>query len=190
MRRKYFMRGMGLGIIITALIFTISSFFTNGTMSRSEIIAEAKKLGMVMQDADTLENTDNKDNDNTDNNNKANESDNTLESSEEQTGEKKSVVNLTGDEVSPAPNETTDPTTEANENAPSEDSNAVSFQIRSGEDSLIVSANLYKAGLIKNPTEYNTYLEKNGYDKLLRTGNYKIVPGSSDESIAKKLTGK
>lgn len=183
MRRKYFMRGMGVGIIITALIFTISSFFSNGTMSRSEIIAEAEKLGMVMQDADTLENTEKNESD-------KNDALNTKESGSEQTGDKKTVVNLTGDEVSPAPDETTDPTTEANENTSPEGSNAVSFQIRSGEDSMIVSANLYKAGLIDNPTEYNRFLERNGYDKRLRTGNYSIVPGSSNESIAKKLTGK
>lgn len=47
MKRKYTLRGMGLGIFVTALIFTIALLFEKPKLSDEEIIKEAKKLGMV-----------------------------------------------------------------------------------------------------------------------------------------------
>lgn len=48
MKLKYYLRGAGVGILITTLIFTIASALISSKPSREEIIAEAQKLGMVM----------------------------------------------------------------------------------------------------------------------------------------------
>lgn len=47
MKAKYYLRGMGIGIFITALIFGIALVFYRPKMSEDEIRREAAKLGMV-----------------------------------------------------------------------------------------------------------------------------------------------
>ncbi|MEZ3508248.1 MAG: hypothetical protein K1W10_15090 [Lachnospiraceae bacterium] len=46
MERKYYLRGLGLGIVVTAIIMGIVSSRSR-TMTDSEIVARAKELGMV-----------------------------------------------------------------------------------------------------------------------------------------------
>jgi hypothetical protein len=48
MRLKYYLRGLGIGIILTTLILTISR--VNHKMSDQEIINKAMELGMVMKE--------------------------------------------------------------------------------------------------------------------------------------------
>lgn len=189
MRRKYFLRGMGIGIVITALIFTVAYFFNNDSMSTSEIIKQAEALGMIMPEEAKNENN-NKSKDETKNNDKTT----TITDS----GAKVTTENKTGDEVEEPPKETSS-TTKANEDKKTETStkvtksesseNVVSFSVRGGESSNAVAANLYKAGLVKNPNSFNTFLEKNGYDKNIHPGTYSIREGASEDSIAKILTG-
>lgn len=203
MRRKYFIRGMGVGIIITAIVFTIAWFFNDNTMSSGEIIEKAKELGMVMPENSTLENKETKDSENKAAEKKENNS--KVETTTDSTGAKVTVENLEGDEVTKAPQETTDPTTENNKTkqkkntsnteittvTPTESAkDIVSFSIRAGENSSIIAANLYKAGLVENPTEFDKFLESNGYDKYLKTGSFSIRKGSTQENIAKTLTGR
>ncbi len=47
MKAKYYLRGMGIGIFVTALIFGIALVFYNPSMSDEEIRREAAKLGML-----------------------------------------------------------------------------------------------------------------------------------------------
>lgn len=50
MKLKYYLRGTGVGVIVTTLIFTIAIAFGEPTLSREDIIREAEKLGMVSQE--------------------------------------------------------------------------------------------------------------------------------------------
>lgn len=65
MKLKYYLRGAGVGVIVTTLIFTIAIAFDKPTMSQEDIIKEAEKLGMVSsdekQDEDQPEKTNTKD---------------------------------------------------------------------------------------------------------------------------------
>ncbi|MBO5474214.1 MAG: hypothetical protein J6A08_10600 [Lachnospiraceae bacterium] len=56
MERKYYLRGLGIGIAVTALIMGIAAS-GNRTMTDEEVIARAKELGMVENTllSDTLE---------------------------------------------------------------------------------------------------------------------------------------
>ena len=53
MKLKYYLRGLGLGVIFATLIMTISSVIHNNNLSDEEIIKRAQKLGMVMQESQT-----------------------------------------------------------------------------------------------------------------------------------------
>ena len=61
MKLKYYLRGMGIGIIITTLIFTLAWILFKPNRSDEEIIARAEKLGMVQADGGTI--ADNMEND-------------------------------------------------------------------------------------------------------------------------------
>ncbi len=189
MRRKYFMRGMGVGIIITSLIFTISFLFKDDKVSNAYIIERAKKLGMVMPGGETVKSKDEKAV------NTEEETENSGDMVSENTteaGDKVTVETLTGDDVTEPPKETTDSSIYTNKSKNTEEGTTkekVNFSVKQGESSNIVSANLYKAGLVKNPTEFNKYLETNGYDQFIKVGDYSIKEGSSDKEIAKTITG-
>lgn len=47
MKRKYYMRGLGIGVIITAILFTVAFPKNKPAMTDEEIIAKAKELGYV-----------------------------------------------------------------------------------------------------------------------------------------------
>lgn len=66
----------------------------------------------------------------------------------------------------------------------------VTLTIRSGANSYSVSKELENMGLVADAGEFDDYLCDNGYAKVVRVGTYKIVIGTSEEEIAKIITGK
>lgn len=64
----------------------------------------------------------------------------------------------------------------------------VEIVIASGDDSGTVARKLYNAGLIENAAEYDAFLMQHGYDKRLSTGTKAISATDSWQEIADKLT--
>lgn len=60
MRFKYYLRGAGIGVILTTLIFTIAFAVYKPTLSDEEIMKKAEELGMEMP-TDDSDGTDKKD---------------------------------------------------------------------------------------------------------------------------------
>ena len=50
MRLKYYLRGLGIGIVVTAVIMGVSAERQKPVMTDEQIIARAKELGMVEQE--------------------------------------------------------------------------------------------------------------------------------------------
>lgn len=71
-----------------------------------------------------------------------------------------------------------------------EEGDLVTVTILSGASSYSVSKDLAEAGLIADAAAFDTYLCANGYAKSIRTGTYGITVGTSEEEIAKIITGK
>lgn len=69
-----------------------------------------------------------------------------------------------------------------------EPSESVTFVIRSGQSSYGVSKSLVEAGLVEDASDFDRYLEDNGYSKRISTGTYEIPVGSTEEEIAKIIT--
>ncbi len=53
MKFKYYLKGLGMGIIVTTIIMTVSCVVHNNNLSDQEIIEKAEKLGMVMTESQT-----------------------------------------------------------------------------------------------------------------------------------------
>ena len=62
-------------------------------------------------------------------------------------------------------------------------------EIRSGAHSYAVSKVLADLGLVADVSAYDRYLCNNGYSKKIHTGKYMIAVGTSEEEIAKIITG-
>ena len=165
MKRKYFVRGLGVGILFGALIM-FAAYMTSGKnrMSDEDVIKRAQELGMVKQSEYVLE------------------SDVT---SQETTTEEITTEATTEKATTEAPTTTEKATTEK-----ADTSTQTTVTISSGMSSEAIASALANAGLVDDASKFNSFLVANGYDMKLETGNFSLETGMSYEEIAKILTTK
>lgn len=171
MKRKYFVRGLGVGILFGALIM-FAAYMTSGKnrMSDEDVIKRAQELGMVKQSEYVLE------------------SDVT---SQETTTEKATTEAPTTTEKATTEKTTTEKaTTEASTTEKADTSTQTTVTISSGMSSEAIASALANAGLVDDASKFNSFLVANGYDMKLETGNFSLETGMSYEEIAKILTTK
>lgn len=202
MKLRTYLRGLGLGLIVAALVTGVGS---RQTMSDEQIKARAKELGMMESNTYLTP---------------VNESEEETTESEESTAEttetqiqdagtesQESVMETAETVVKPteeiveetiAETETESvETVETLESQPQQETESqvaeeefVTFQVRSGDSSVSVAKRLAEAGLVGDAKAFDQYLCQNGYDKKIRVGTYEIRHDSSNEEIAKAITGK
>ena len=169
MKLKYYLRGLGIGMAVTALILGISFSGRQGqeaqTLTDEQIRERASELGMVDSSELTLA---------------------ALASSAAQTPEA-----TIEPEAAAEPETTTEPETTAEpELITAPEQSQTTITIKKGSDSGSVSRMLYEAGLVENAKAFDNYLCNNGYSRSINPGIYEIAPGTSEEEIAKIITGK
>lgn len=64
----------------------------------------------------------------------------------------------------------------------------VSIVVSRGDGSGTVARKLELAGIVENASEFDAYLMQHGYDKKITVGTHTVIPGSSWNEIAKKIT--
>lgn len=62
------------------------------------------------------------------------------------------------------------------------------LEIKVGDWSSTVSSKLESMGIIKSATDFDKYLNDNGYSNSISAGTYKVSPGDSYRDLAKKIT--
>lgn len=179
MKLKYYLRGLGVGIVVTAVILTIANHLGN-KMSDEDIIKRAAKLGMVMKEDESLfpptepETT-------------------TPEPTSPSPAEQDTTA------VKPAEPETTTPVpTEPETTTPvpvePQTSGIVihtaTITVTSGMYSEAVSQKLEEAGIVKNWREFNEYLTSNGYSERLQTGTHSFNSEMGFNEIAEILVSR
>ncbi len=172
MKRKYYLRGIGVGILFTAAIWFTTLLASGGTkMTDEEVIARAQELGMVKQESvlEQLEKPSDTEADSSDTEQQT-ATDSTEPTSERQTE--------TATETGTAAAETTEAATET----------IVTFTIVSGMNSWNVATLLQDQGVV-NASEFDQYLEQNGYSSRIVTGEYSVAVGTDYETIARMITG-
>lgn len=172
MKLKYYLRGLGIGMIVTALILGIS--FSNRQDQTSQIMTDdqirerAAELGMVDSSELTLAAL-------------QNSAKQPTEGTPEETTQTQEQNNIEAEPETTAEPEVTE--------APQRTQTA-SITIQRGDDSGSASRRLYEAGLVENAKAFDNYLCNNGYSRSINPGTYEIAPGASEEEIAKIITGK
>lgn len=161
---------MGFGILVTVVLFSVALVFYEPANSSEPAETEPAVEEAKQEDTSTEETEEAKEE----------SSDTKEEASTEDTTEAKESTQEQKTEES---NTTVEKTTETKTPGKS-----VSFKVTAGESSYKVAENLYRAGLIDNPSDFNTYLEQNGYDNTIHVGTYNIPEGSTYEQIANTIS--
>ncbi len=215
MKLKYYLRGLGIGMAVTALILGISFSGRQGqeaqTLTDEQIRERASELGMVDSSELTLAALQNSAQPQTTMEPEVTEESETM-TEPEATAEPETATEpkapaepemTTKPEVTAEPEMTTKPETTAEpemttkpeatkepELITAPEQSQTTITIKKGSDSGSVSRVLYEAGLVENAKAFDNYLCNNGYSRSINPGIYEIAPGTSEEEIAKIITGK
>jgi len=181
MNLKYYLRGLGIGIIVTAVIMSIAGKDSKESLSDAEIRARAAQLGMVeesglLSDLTTEE----------------------LKPTEEpkSTGTPKPTEEpkpTKTPKATEAPKEEEEPKTTEEPKATKAPSTKpavemVDFNINQGESSYTICKRLKEYGLIASAEDFDTYLCDQGLDKRLQAGKFSIPEDATPKEIAEILT--
>lgn len=197
MKLKYYLRGLGIGILVTTVILSLAGVGRKN-MTDEEVVKRAKELGMVestlLSDLPDQTKTDEV---------RPTEPEISLQP---ETSEPEESASTSKTPEAPEETTTTPETPAAPEETPvapeetpvsPEDGNpdipageTVTLVIGRGESSTTVSKNLKKAGIVEDAAAFDRFLCNNGYDKKIITGTYEIPYGASEEEIAKIITRK
>lgn len=221
MKLKYYLRGLGIGMAVTALILGISFSDRQGqeaqTLTDEQIRERASELGMVDSSELTLAALQNSAQPQITMEPEVTEKPK-LTADPETTTEPEATAEL---ETTTEPKATTEPETMTEPEATAEaetmtepettaepkmttkpeatkepelttapEQSQTTITIKKGSDSGSVSRMLYEAGLVENAKAFDNYLCNNGYSRSINPGIYEIAPGTSEEEIAKIITGK
>ena len=157
MKLKYYLRGIGIGVIVATLIMTVSSAIHNNNLSDEMIIKEAQKLGMIMP-----ENTEDKDS----------------------LWEKKEDTEVSNENAVNTENVQSTENIQNTEDAHiSEDVELLEITIVDTDGARHVSEKLFAIGVIADAKDFRQYLVDNGYAYTIRSGVFKIPKGSTYEQI-------
>lgn len=185
MKLKYYLRGLGMGIIFATLAMTVSSVIHNNNLSDEKIIKEAQKLGMVMpeekestqgglwsKNEDVVESTEEA-------GTQSVETEMDLENSTE-------VVN----------EETTESDAEASQEELGEQvvgENGVTYiiiNVYPGDTARLIAERLYENGLVDDAETFRKYLGQTGQANRLHVGEFMVPTGATYEQIFDILMGR
>ena len=182
MKLKYYLRGLGIGILVTAVIMGITQESRKQTLSDREIRERAAALGMV-EPGNSLAD---------------------LQATEAPTATAKPTQKPVATETPAAtetPTATAKPTetptekptakpTEKPTQKPTEEEDTYVLEIQSGDGSYQVAYRLQQAGLVADARDFDNFLCSKGYDRKLRIGSYEIPKTATEEEISEILGGR
>ena len=179
MKLKYYLRGLGIGILVTALIMGFTTR-DGRPLTDAEIKAAAAELGMVESDSLRLADL---------------PQDQTPEPTKEPgtTPEPEATPEATPEpekesEATPEPTKEPEAASESATETPQESGTDISITVSSGSGSRTVCNRLEEAGVIEDAAEFDKYLCDKGYSKRICVGTFEIPADASWEEIAKIIT--
>ena len=186
MKLKYYLRGCGVGILITVVIFMVAIKAKGGIMTDQKVMRRASELGMVMAENDQ----------------------NVINMpSTAETQIHSDTQNALQTQTIPETQETGQITTEKKENGTSskntqaeepkkpqedkkeeESKKEILISVNKGEVCRDVAERLYDKGLVEDAEEFRVYMGENGYAKNLCVGEFSLKKGMTYKEIAEVLT--
>ena len=190
MKKKYFVRGLGIGIIFGALIM-LAAYLTSGkgSLSDEEVMKRAQELGMVKKSEYVLDSEVTSEETTTEAvTTEASVA--TEKATEAATTEAPGTTEKATEEATTEAATTEKATTEAATTEQTDAKTKATITVSGGMSSQTISSLLENAGLVDSASKFNSFLVQNGYDKKLETGSFDISGGMTYEEIARILTTK
>lgn len=194
MKFKYFLRGLGVGIIFASIV-CLTAYQGNAKkeITDEEIIRRAKELGMIEKEdkigdllaQDVLITTEK--NEDTVLTTEINEQVDTEKKIDRQTDTEKQAD--TEKQTDAEKQEGTEKQTDT-EIQQEPENEMITIKIERGASSLPVCKKLEKLGMIEDANDFDAYLIKNGYASKLRVGEHSLKKGMSYHDIAEALSDK
>ncbi len=179
MKLKYFLRGLGSGIIFCAIILLVA-YMTSGSyrLTDKEIISRAEKLGMVFEENDTASDSDAA-------------KDSAKKTEEAATTEEKATSEeiVTADDLSTT-ELTTENTTEESTTVSQGEYVTATITVVGGMDSEQVAKLLEDAGIVESAADFDSFLNQNGYSTRIEVGTFEVHDGMTYEELADILSTK
>jgi len=206
MKLKYYLRGLGIGIVVTGIIMSIAGANTNKSMTDVEIIQKAQKLGMVTEDdynlvkedltdaktsidelKSQLANTDSSQSEQTSSTTEADAAATQDQTAQNPAAEDadSSAENATDADSANTNNVTTEVT---NIDGSVSETTKVTFSIAPGMGSESVAELLEQKGIIDSAAEFNKYIVDTGNANNLQIGEFEVTSGESFDTILNKIT--
>jgi len=207
MKLKYYLRGIGVGILFSTIILSVSFHSTkNKQLSDAEIIQKAEELGMVNKDDVEMgdlvapsvtpapDSTSNSTTELAQSQEEVTTEEQTAASTPEPTKKptvtpsKKPVKNQDKEQTSDK-TDTNDNTTKVTPDANKDESKKtfVKFEIAAGMTSEDVANLLKHKGVIEDSKAFNQYLIQNNYTTDINVGKYEVEKFASYEDIAETI---
>lgn len=189
MKLKYYLRGIGIGMIATTIILMIAfAVHKEQPLSDEEIRTRAAELGMVMPGdlpaSDKLADTEQS----------GNEKEGSGDSQKESQSAQEPAVeaDAAGEKDAKDQSDSTAPVSDNNKEDKTQPEiiEQVEVTIVGGEYSDDVCKKLKKAGVIEDADDFNKYLAEGGFDNLIQPGNYVIPLDADYDMIIKLITEK
>lgn len=209
MKLKYYLRGLGIGLMVTTTICMLGGA-GKAVITDDEVIARAEQLGMIqnpvlsqLPQPGSESNEVEKDKEKNEMNDleKPSEEDTLQKPSEEDAPEDPSEEDAPEDtseeDVPEEPSEedvlqeSSEEESESDPETSEESTNEyITITIVSGDSSVSVSRKVFEAGLVKSASEFDSFLCANGYDRILSVGEHRVKAGASMKEIAEALAGR
>ena len=194
MKLKYYLRGLGTGILFATVILFISYAYR---MSDKQIKERAKELGMVFPNKETSVEvetttnevanesiTDEKDSEEVNKDDETKESSSDVETEEEST-EEKSTEETSIEEITTEETTTEEETTKSDKPVKS-----YVLTVTSKTISRDVARKLEDAGIIDDAEEFNDYLCEKDYASNIQNGKFTLKSNMTYKEIAEIITSK
>lgn len=192
MRLKYYLRGLGLGIIFTCLMFMLFSNKTaNNNTDQTDIYNQIDAATETLSnETGSGENNDTANDasvtDDTDVQNDANVSDN-LEAQNGQDTQNNPQAQDNAEVQNSADNQTDDSNITGETGTDDVQDEYVTLVIEKGDIARDVAESLYEYGIIDDVESFRKYLGETGVSRTLHAGEYNIKVGSTYEEIVELL---
>lgn len=183
MKLKYFLRGLGIGIIFGAIIM-LAAYLTSGSykLTDEEIINRAKNLGMVYEsdiatsgDADNEKNT---------------TEEVTTEALTTEAPTTENTTEVTTEKVTEATTRATTESAKTTEDKKDAEYQTAEITVVGGMGSQQVAQLLEDAGMIESASDFDSYLNRNGYSTRIEIGTFEINSNMTYEEMATILCTK
>ena len=203
MRLKYYLRGLGTGILFATIILMISYSYK---MSDKQIKEKALKIGMVYPEKTTVTEeikTTDSESENTTTGEENSQTETTKEETttskveetttskvEETTTKEETTKEETTKEQTTQESTTKEPQTEETTTKNNADVKTYVLTVTARTSSKQVAMALESAGIISNYKEFDDYLCDNGYASNIQNGKFTITSDMSYKQIAETITSK